>query len=211
MKITTQELKFSEYNHSLFLKNKEIEFDESSVICLLITQKDNVTKNTVSFDNVDIKKIKDKLIISYKDFRLFFNDGKYINFTIYDNNELNHVMKKFKKLTNVTRPIMFDNFLEHSPLVFNSENYCYISKEMIEKTAIRNGHKDLGDETYAESNIPDLILAQEVEGCINFKILELDLGIRKIKLNMYMKKTLEYNEINAPGLISVKQKIKRML
>lgn len=211
MKITTQELKFSEYNHSLFLKNIDIDFDENNVICLLIAQKDNVTKNTINFDNVEIKKIKDKSIISYKDFKLFFNDGKYINFTIYDNNELNHAIKKLKKLTNMTKPIIFDNFLEHSPLVFNSENYCYVSKEMIEKTTIRNGHKDLGKETYAENNIPSLILPQEVEGCINFKILELDLGIRKIKLNMYMKKTLEYNEINVPGLISVKQKIKRML
>lgn len=52
---------------------------------------------------------------------------------------------------------------------------------------------------------------QKVEGCIDFKILELDLGVRKIKLNMYQSKTLQHNEIYALGLLTVKQMIKRML
>lgn len=211
MNITGQELKFSEYNHSLFLKNKQIEFDESNLICLVITQKETITKNTLNMNNVEIKKNKEKSIISYKDFKLFLSDGSHINFTIYDNNELDDVMKKLKKFTNVNKPIMFDNFLGQSPLVFNSENYCYIKKECIKKTTIKNGHKDLKDEIYSEKDIPYLILPQEIEGYIEFKILELDLGVKKIKLNMYMKKTLQYNEMNAPGLISVKEKIKKML
>lgn len=211
MKINNQELKFSEYNGNLFVKTKELEIDESQIICLIISEKDTITKNTFNFNDVKVSQVNKKNAINYKDFKVFFADGKYKQFTIYEEKELDIVMKAFRKFTNNIKPLLFDNFLEESPLVFNSENYCYVKKELIEKTTLRNGHKDLGDEFYSEKEIPSLILKQEVEGCINFKILELDLGIRKIKLNMYTQRTLEYNEMNAPGLISVKQKIKKLL
>ncbi len=211
MEITAQELKFSEYNHALYIKNKTIEVQESDIICLMITQKDNVTQNNINLKDVETKTVNGKTGIGYKDFKIFYENGKYVNFTIYSHDELEKTMKKFRKITNSIKPLVFDNFLEESPLVLNSDNYCYISKENVKQATLKNGHKDLGNQYYNESDIPLLIANQEVEGCINFKILELDIGNRKIKLNMYMKKTLEYNEINAPGLISVKQKIKRML
>lgn len=211
MEIIVQELSFSEYNHALYIKNKTIEINDSDIACLMITQKDNITKNSTNLGSVEVKKVNNKNCIAYKDFKVFYKDGKYINFAIYEDKELEKVMKKFRKITNNIKPLLFDNFIEESPLLFNSENYCYVEKENIKKVILKNGHKDLGNEFYKETEIPNLILNQEVEGCINFKILELDLGFRKIKLNMYLQKTLEHNEVYAPGLITVKQKIKKML
>lgn len=214
MKITSQELKFSEYNDALYLNNKNIVFDESNIVCVMITKKDNVTKNDINFTNVEGKQLsadKTKKVISYKDFKIFFNDGSYTNFTVYDNNELENTLKKMRKLTNSIKPILFDNFLEQSPLVFNNDNYCYVKKEFVEKTTIRQGHINLGDEFFVENNNQPLILKQLTPGQFNFNILELDIGIRKIKLNMYTQNTLEHNQLYAPGLISIKQKIKKML
>lgn len=211
MDITIQELKISESNNSLYLKNKKILINEEDIICLMITDKDTITKNQTNLEDVNHRDFKGKNLIPYKEFKIFLKDRDYICFNIYTNYELEQSLKKFKKITQNLKPLLYDNFLEESPLIFNSNNYCYVKKEYIQRANIRNGHKDLGNEYYQESEIQYLNTPQEMEGCINFKILELDLGIRKIKLNMYLQKTLEHNEINAPGLISIKQKIKKML
>lgn len=214
MKIIAQELKFSEYNHALYLQNKVVEFDENNIVCVLIGKKDNITKNDINFSNVECKTLSadnTKKVITYKDFKIFFIDGSYTNFTVYDNEELDNTLKKMKKITNNIKPILFDNFLEQSPLIFNNDNYCYVKKEYIEKTSIRQGHMNLGDQFFLEDENNQLILNQEHNAQINFNILELDLGTRKVKLNMYMQKTLEHNQLYAPGLISIKQKIKKML
>lgn len=211
MKINAQELKFSAYSQNLYLQNKNIDFDENNVIALVITHKNNITQNDANFENVEQKETNNKKTIFFKEFKVFFNDGEYTKFTVYDSTEIENTLRKFRKITNYIKPLMFDNFLEQSPLIINSDNYCYVKKENIEKTTVRNGHKDLGGQFYALSNAPSLILPQELQGQINFNILELDLGKRKIKLNMYIKKTLEHNQLYAPGLISIRQKIKKML
>lgn len=210
MKVTTQNLKFSKYDLSVFLENKEEEFEESNIICLLIKQKNTITKNKIVIDNVEIKQTDDKYVIFFKEFQLLLKNGNFIIFTIYDNNELNNIMKKMKIFTNLNKPIIFDNFLEESPLFFNSENYCYVKKELIKTSKIRKGQKDLGDNFYNEQD-NDLLILPQTDNLFHFNILELNFGLKKIKLNMFLKKTLEYNEMHVPNLITYKQKIKRML
>lgn len=211
MKIKAQELEWSSYNHQMHIVNKNIEIDESNILCLMITQKDHATKNHFEHQNVEISYINNKTIIPYKEFKVFMNDGSYKKFNVYENNLLDNLMKDFKFIIKSSKPLIFDNFLGDGVLSFNNDNYCYVDKSKILNSVIRNGHKDLGNAIYEESKIDELICKQEIEGCINFKILELDLGIRKVKLNMYQKKTLEHNEMYAPGLLTVKQMIKRML
>lgn len=211
MEIMSQSLALSEYNNALYIKNNIIAVDENSIICLMITNKNTITKNNIQSDDIDVKKFQDKKIIPYKDFKVFFDNGEKLNFSIFNNEELAQTLKKFKKFTQSVKPLLYDNFLESSPLIINSDNYCYIKKQYIEKVIVRNGRKDLGNEYYVNAEKSSLIVSQEVEGCINFKILEIDLGLNKVKMNMYLEKTLQYNEFHTPGLISVKQKIKKML
>jgi len=211
MNINTQELEWSSYNHQIHIINKKVQIDESNILCLMITQKDHVTKNYFEHQDIEISYLNDKTCIPYKEFKVFMSDGSYKKFNIYENKLLDNVMKDFKSIIKSTKPLIFDNFLGDAVLSFNNDNYCYVDKSKIIKSIIRNGHKDLGDAIYEESKIDELICKQNVEGCIDFKILELDLGVRKVKLNMYQKKTLQHNEMYVPGLLTVKQIIKRML
>lgn len=211
MKINVQELEWSGYNKKINILRKNIEIDEKKILCLMLTKKDHVTKNDFTHDDIDVSYQNNKTIIYYKEIKVFMNDGSYKKFNIYENKSLDIFMKEFRNFIKADTPLIFDNFLGDSVLSFNNDNYCYLDRSKIIKSVIRNGHKDLGEAIYEESKISDLVCEQKVEGCIDFKILELDLGVRKIKLNMYQSKTLQHNEIYAPGLLTVKQMIKRML
>lgn len=211
MEVISQDLKFSEYNHALYVKDRTINIIEKEMICLMITNKDTLTKNNIQFDDIETKKINEKTLISYKEFKIFYADGNSTSFIIYTNKELEKTLKNFKKFTQSIKPLIYDSFIGQSPLLFNSDNYCYIKKEQIKKTTLKNAHADLGDQHYINAQNSPLIIERDTEGSINFKVLELDIETTKLKLNIYLQKTLEYNQLHAPGLISIKQKIKKML